>query len=79
MAERKFFTGGLILLQLKDIKNIWAFIRQIHRLIYSAFKLTKDLLDEINATPDQYLDQVIKFFNCELKYPFKKNKAHNPK
>ena len=34
ITERKFFTGGVILVQLKNVQDIYTFNKRLQRLIY---------------------------------------------
>ena len=73
MAERKFFTGGVILMQLKNVKDIYALNKQIYRLCYQAFKLNKEEINDlIVQTPENQIEILIKFFNSVLPYKYKK-------
>lgn len=66
VAERKIFTGGILLIQLKDIKSTFAMLKLIMRAIFRFLKLDKEerrtLSDKI-CSQDRLTEYLISFFN----------------
>ena len=47
MSERKFFTGGVLLLQLKNVRDVFSLMKQIQRFIIKALDLTHETMTKL--------------------------------
>ena len=77
ICDRKFFTGGVIQIQLSNVKSTYSLMKAIQRAIIKGLNLTKDQLNEIiedNCSEDRLFDMITYFFNNNLKYPILKDK-----
>ena len=80
ISDRKFFTGGVIQIQLSNVKSTYSLNKAIQRAIIKGLKLDKKQLNEIieeNCAEDHLLEMIIDFFNNNLPYPVKKDKARD--
>ena len=78
ICDRKFFTGGVIQIQLSNVKSTYSLNKAIQRAIIKGFKLTKDQLNDIieeTNTEERLFDFIAEFFNNTLPFPAMKDKA----
>lgn len=74
VAERKIFTGGILFIQLKDIKSIFSLLKLIMRAIMRFLEIEKEAkrnLADRCCSQDRLIEYLISFFNNEQEEPLK--------
>ena len=77
MSERKFFTGGVVLVQLSNLKEVQSCLKRIQAFLFRALDLTKDQINELTketCSLETLILFITNFFNNKLEYQMKKQK-----
>ena len=64
--ERKYFTGGIILIQMKNVRDAFSLMKLIQRQIIQVLDLSyKEVIEmtQKNCTEEALLDYIINFLN----------------
>ena len=79
MSERKYFTGGVIFVQIATLKEIQSVLKKLQLLLFRALRLSQKQLVELTHKTCSYeslITFIIDFFNSKVEYEMKKQK-HN--
>ena len=71
MSERKFFTGGVVLVQLSNLKEVQSCLKRIQVFLFRALAVTKDQINELTketCSLESLIMFIINFFNNKLEY-----------
>ena len=82
VSQRKFFTGGILLIQLKNVEKVFSLLKQIQRFIFKVLDIPPSEvagLTEQTCTEEQLGSFITKFFNNDLGYDYRKQKHQNQK
>ena len=75
MSERKFFTGGVALVQLSKLKEVQSCLKKIQVFLFRALALTKEQMSELTketCSLECLIVFIVNFFNNKLEYKMKK-------